>query len=274
MQFRSFRQVHRWQEIAGALLRKYADRFYKFRKQEYEGDYLEYRELTENDPNFITEYRLFIEQSREDIVRKLEEIKGLMAAGKLRNVEFQALCVVAFDRHLYEPLLYVGNDQVEVKPIVLETEGERDFVLDLQSFCQNRKDFLEGKELYLLRNLSRGRGMGFFEAGNFYPDFILWVITGGSQYVSFVDPKGLRNLEGPDDPKIRFHKTIKELESQLGDPSVVLNSFIVSPTRIPDVTWWNGGMTQEELESRNVVFQRDEKPQYIEKILRKATNRA
>jgi hypothetical protein len=269
MQFRSFRQVQRWQEIAAALLRKYADRFYKFKKQEYEGAHLEYRELTPDDPNFITEYRLLIEQSREDIVRKLEEIKGLMETGKLRNIEFQALCAIAFDRHLYEPLLYVGNDVVEVKPVVLETESERDFVLDLQSFCQNRKDFLAGKELYLLRNLSRGRGMGFFEAGNFYPDFILWVVTGGRQYVSFVDPKGLRNLEGPDDPKIRFHQTIKELELKLGDPSVVLNSFIVSPTRIPEVTWWNGGMTQEEFEARNVVFQRDDQANYIRKVLTK-----
>ncbi len=34
------------------------------------------------------------------------------------------------------------------------------------------------KELYLLRNLSKGRGVGFFEAGNFHPDFILWLLGG------------------------------------------------------------------------------------------------
>lgn len=273
MQSRSFRQVQRWQEIACALLRKYADRFYKFNKQDYEGANLEYRELTPDDPNFITEYTLLIEQSREDIVNKLEEIKGLMESGKLRNLEFQGLCAVAFDRHLYEPLLYVDKGVVEVKPVVLENEGERDFVLDLQLFCQNRKDFLASKELYLLRNRSRGRGMGFFEAGNFYPDFILWLVTPERQYVCFVDPKGLRNLEGTEDPKIRFHQTIKELERQLGDPTVVLNSVIVSSTSIPDVTWWNGGMTQQEFEAHNILFQRDDKSQYIEKLLRKALNR-
>jgi hypothetical protein len=269
MQFRSFRQVQRWQEIASTLIRRYADRFYKFRKQEYEGAHLEYRELTADDPNFIQEYRLLIEQSREDIVRKLHEIKGWMETGQLRNVDFQSICAIAFDRHLYEPLIYVDSDVVEVKPVVLDTESERDFVLDLQSFCQKRKDFLVGKELYLLRNLSRGRGMGFFEAGNFYPDFILWVVTAGRQYVSFVDPKGLRNLEGPDDPKIRFHRTIKELEQKLGDSGVILNSFIVAPTRIPSVSWWNGGMTQEEFEARNVVFQREDQQAYIGKILSK-----
>jgi hypothetical protein len=273
MHFRSFQQVLRWQEIAGALLKKYLDRYYKFRKQEFEGGHLEYRELSEDDPNFINEYRLLIEQSREDIVQKLAEIKGLIEAGKLRNVEFQSLHAIAFGRHLYEPLIYVGNDLIEVKPVVLENEGERDFVLDLQKFCESSegRGFLNGKELYLLRNLSRGRGIGFFEAGNFYPDFILWLLDGDRQYVSFIDPKGLRNLEGPDDPKIRFHVTIKDLERQLGDPAVILNSFILSSTPAQQVKWWNGGITRAELEARNVLFQREDQETYIGKLLAKAT---
>lgn len=271
MQFRSFDQVVRWQEIAVALLKKYLDRYYKFRKQEFESAHLEYRELSEDDPNFINEYRLLIERSREDIVRKLEEIKGFIEAGTLRNVEFQSLLTIAFGRHLYEPLVYVGNDLIEVKPVVLENESERDFVLDLQNYCDSDagKAFLNGKELYLLRNLSRGRGIGFFEAGNFYPDFILWLLADGSQYVSFIDPKGLRNLEGRDDPKIRFHQTIKDLERQLGDPAVVLNSFIVSSTRVPDVGWWSDDMTKEEFENRNVLFQREDRNSYIEKLFSK-----
>lgn len=111
------------------------------------------------------------------------------------------------------------------------------------------------------------RGIGFFEAGNFYPDFILWLLDGNRQYVSFIDPKGLRNLEGPEDPKIRFHVTIKDLERQLGDPAVVLNSFIVSSTRVPEVAWWDDGMTKEEFEARNVLFQREDRATYIEKLL-------
>jgi hypothetical protein len=271
MHFRSFQQVLRWQEIAGALFKKYLDRYYKFRKQEFEGGHLKYRELSADDPNFIHEYRLFIEQSREAIVQKLEEIKELISAGNLRNVEFRSLHAIAFDRHLYEPLIYVGDDLVEVKPVVLENEGERDFVLDLQKFCESSddKEFLKGKELYLLRNLSRGRGIGFFEAGNFYPDFILWLVVNGKQYVNFIDPKGLRNLEGPDDPKIQFHQTIKELELQLNDPAVVLNSFILSSTPLYQVKWWNGGMDKEDFEARNVLFQREDHATYIKKLLEK-----
>jgi hypothetical protein len=273
MEFRSFQQVLRWQEIAVALFKKYVDRYYTYREQEFEAGHLEYRELSEEDPNFINEYRLLIEQSRADIIRRLEEVKEQIEAGKLRNVEFQSLCAIGFDRHLYAPLLYVGNDLIEVKPVVLENEGERDFVLDLQKFCESEsgKDFLKSKELYLLRNMSRGRGIGFFEAGNFYPDFILWLLDGDRQYVSFIDPKGLRNLEGPQDPKIRFHVTIKDLERQLGDPAVVLNSFVLSSTRVPEVAWWDEGMTKDDFEERNVLFQREDRATYIEKLLRKAT---
>jgi hypothetical protein len=269
MEFRSFQQVLRWQEIAVALLKKYLDRYYKFKKQEFEGKHLEYRELSEDDPNFIHEYRLLIEQSRGDIGKKLEEIKGLIEARKLQNVEFQSLHVIAFAGHLYQPLIYVGNDLIEVRPVVLENKGERDFVLDLQKFCESN----EGKELYLLRNLSRGRGIGFFEAGNFYPDFILWLLVDGKQYVNFIDPKGLRNLEGPEDPKIQFHQTIKDLERQLGNPAVILNSFIISSTSLSQVKWWNGGMSEKEFEARNVLFQ-DDQGAYIRKLLNKILEQA
>ncbi|MCV4607674.1 hypothetical protein OFB74_32735, partial [Escherichia coli] len=86
--------------------------------------------------------------------------------------------------------------------------------------------------------LSRGRGIGFFEAGNFYPDFILWLLINGKQYVNFIDPKGLRNLDGPEDPKIEFHSTIKQLQSRLKDQDVILNSFIISSTSFENIKGW------------------------------------
>lgn len=272
MEYRSFEQVRRWQEIATALLKKYIDRYYKFKKQEFEGGHLEYQELTDADPNFIDEYRLLIEQSREDIIEKLEELKGLLSSGTLRDFEFHALKSITFNHHLYEPLLYAKSDLIEIKPVVLENEGERDFVLDLKAFVSSNGDSLNGKEMYLLRNLSRGRGIGFFEAGNFYPDFILWLLDGTKQYINFIDPKGLRNLEGPDDPKITFYRTIKSIEEGLRvqDPNVMLNSFIISNTRLPEVGWWDGGMTKEQFEERHVLFQQEDKDTYIEKVLRMA----
>ncbi len=93
--------------------------------------------------------------------------------------------------------------------------------IDLQEFCPDRRDFFRDKELYLLRNMVRGRGIGFFEAGNFYPDFILWLLENKEQHVNFIDPKGLKNRKGPDDPKIALYKTTKSIENDLQaqDPS-------------------------------------------------------
>jgi len=43
--------------------------------------------------------------------------------------------------------------------------------------------------------LQQGKGIGFFEANNFYPDFILWLLTEDRQYIAFVAPKGLRKRD-------------------------------------------------------------------------------
>lgn len=52
-------------------------------------------------------------------------------------------------------------------------------------------------------------------------------------------------------------------------PAVVLNSFIVSNTRVPEVTWWDGSMMKDEFEARNALFQQEVKATYIEKFLGK-----
>ena len=269
----SFDRVHRWQEIASSLLRKYCDRYYKHLKAAFEKDHLEYQILTEDDLNFIDEYRFLIDKSRADIVAKLKEIADAMGRGELSSLSFQGLQTLMFDRHLYQPLIHVSNKQIEVKPVPLN-EGEKDFVSNLQVYFENNKSYFKGKELYLLRNMSRGRGIGFFEAGNFYPDFILWLLDGRKQYINFIDPKGILHLKGPQDPKINFHKTIKQLQKdlQLQDPDVILNSFIIANTRLSEVGHWNSGMDLDDFAKIHVYFQTEEQDTYIDKIINKFTS--
>jgi hypothetical protein len=268
MQFRSFEQVRGWQEIAVTLLTKYSDRYYKSCKAAFEQDHLEYADLAPDDGNFVSEYRILVEQSQDDIIAKLEEIKSLIARRVLRDVDFGKLRAIMFGQHLYQPLLYVNSELIEVRPVHLN-EGERDFVLDLRDYYEHHRAFFAGRELYLLRNMSRGRGIGFFEAGNFYPDFILWLVTPQGQRIAFVDPKGIRNLEGMNDPKIRFHQTIKELEAKLGDPTVALSSFIISNTPHHQVAWWGPGLSKDEFEARNVLFQVEDRGVYVGTMLEK-----
>ncbi|MEZ6142068.1 MAG: DEAD/DEAH box helicase family protein [Zavarzinella sp.] len=263
LRLNQFHRVREWEEIATILLKKYIDRYYKYCKQEWESDFYEYHTLKENDPNFLEEYRLMINEDQEHIVEQLQNIKEDIDRGILKDWNFSSCIAMSFGQHLYQPLLHVKSDHISVTPVSLN-KGEKDFVEDLREYFQNHS---ANRELYLLRNMSRGRGIGFFEAGNFYPDFILWLLIDDHQYITFVDPKGLRNLEGPQDPKIRFYRTIKELEGRLGNPNITLNSFIISSTPFTQVEWWRDELTKENLEKANVLFQIEDKGTYIESML-------
>ncbi len=276
-QIGKFDKVFRWEEIAVALLKKYCDRYYKACKAAYEHKHLEYADLSEDDPNFVNEYLFLVEQSRRDVIANLKEIKAVIESGVLKEAEFNKLEFelsgiksLTFANHLYQPLIYVNSDLVEIKPIVLQTSGEKNFVIDLKTFCANNPKYFADREMYLLRNMSRGRGIGFFEAGNFYPDFIIWQIINGKQYISFVDPKGLMQMS-ENDPKIEFYKTIKQLETDLHeqDKNIILNSFIVSetPYLIVSSKW---KMQKNDFENHNVYFQQEDKSTYIANILSKS----
>ena len=268
----SFEKVRLWEEIAISLLKKYTERYYTFRRRDWELPHLEYRDLKGDDPNFLGtsesadkgHYRILIDESREEVAVKLAELKATIEKRELISWEFQGLKVIPFGNHLYEPLLCLDTKILEISPVPLN-RGERQFIEDLKGFYNEHTDFFETRELYLLRNLSKGQGVGFFEAGNFHPDFILWLLTRDHQHVIFVDPKGIRHL-GSSDPKIQFYKSIKQIEQRLGDPTVSLHSFIVSNT--PSSTMcglWN--MEKREMQERHVLFQEEDRDSYVGAIL-------
>jgi len=272
LSFDSFEKVRLWQEIAFSLLKKYTEGYYTFRKREWELPHLEYRDLGGDDPNFLCVkespdngyYRILIDQSQEEIVAKLEELKAAIEKGDLKPWEFRGMKAIWFGKHLYEPLLYLDTNIVEISPAPLN-KGERQFVEDLKAFHDGNVDYFKTKELYLLRNLSKGRGVGFFEAGNFHPDFILWLLMGDKQHVIFVDPKGIRNI-GKDDLKVQFYEEIKKIEQRLGDPKVALDSFIVSntPSHTMKMLW---RMDKEAMNRRHILFQEEDQDTYIQTML-------
>jgi hypothetical protein len=273
LEFDSFEKVRAWQEVAQALLRKYVERYYTFRKREWELPHLEYRDIGEDDPNFpcvVREsgpeygYRILIEESQQEIVEKLTELKAAIETGDLKPWEFPGIKAIWFGRHLYQPLLFLDGGAVEISPAPLN-KGEHRFVEDLKAFHDANPGYFASRELYLLRNLSKGRGVGFFEAGNFHPDFIVWQVEDQRQRVTFVDPKGIRNVGLPD-PKIGFHETVKEIEQRLGDPNVVLDSFIISntPSHVMRKQW---GIEKPDMAKRHIVFQDEDKETYIGTVL-------
>ena len=172
---------------------------------------------------------------------------------------------MSWSKHLYEPLFHVKKGgKITIIPVSLN-ESEYKFVQDMYDWCQSNQaqDFQNGKELFLLRNLSKGKGIGFFEAGSFYPDFILWILSGDRQYVNFIDPHGMIH-GGLGSEKIKFHKRIKQIEKRLGDPNVILNSFILSWTNYPQLKW---DEEKEDLENQHVLFMEDGWEEYVGKMM-------
>ena len=129
-----------------------------------------------------------------------------------------------------------------------------------------------------MRNASnRLKGVGFAQAGNFYPDFLMWLIdrTENRQYLTFIDPKGLRNLSF-DDPKLNFATEVKVLQEQINQDRadadrIVLNSVILSDTARENVVLLHGRLP-EEYEAKNIFFMENKSgaDSYLRKLFRAA----
>lgn len=276
LEAKDFNRIRSWHEIAVALLKKYCERYYSFKKNEYEAPNLEYYDVKPEEDNFIDEYKATVDASKTEWIEFLEEMANKLGAEKKGTAEFKIdgngkkfgnLKLFDFSSHLYKPLIYFKNNEVlKISPVAMN-EGEYDFVEDLKKHFLSNKELFKKKEIYLLRNQSK-KGVAFFLAGNFYPDFILWINFGDKQFISFIDPKGLRQIHGFDDPKISFHKEIKKIEANLSDPNIVLNSFIVSNTPYKDIKWWiKGDDPEKEFSNNHVLFQKDAKDKYISQMI-------
>lgn len=121
----------------------------------------------------------------------------------------------------YPLLALEDKDAVPLKlrPLAFDGPSEWEFVRDLEAFCHSPdgKQAIGQRSLYLLRNADRKeKGLGFALAGNFYPDFLLWLVddVSGKQWLTFVDPKGLRNLD-LSHPKLGLYQEVKTLEQTL-----------------------------------------------------------
>ena len=125
--------------------------------------------------------------------------------------------------------------------------------------------------LYLLRNAdNRAKGLGFALAGNFYPDFLLWLVDdkSGKQWLSFIDPKGIRNMRITD-PKFGLYKEVKEIERQLGDTTISLSAFILSITAFKELLDTAATNLKADLEERNVLFLDDGWQTYMPALLKR-----
>ncbi len=259
------RRARAWQEIATILLKKYCESFYKRCRATYEAPHRHYATVTADDPNFIPayEFKVSADTAHDPLWATLERVKVALAADTLTEERYGPLLVFSDPLHLYQPLVHIHNGDLAASPTyALLNTGELDFIHDLRAFLAANTARFADTELHLLRNVPK-IGVGFAEAGNFYPDFILWLLTAERQQIVFLDPKGILHLKGLADPKIQLHRTIKEIEAQLADPAITLDSFIIANTDHAEVAEVADLAT---FRANHVLFQHDEKPTYIRAI--------
>ena len=279
LEIRSYAEMPRVQEIALTILKQYAERFYQRKRAEWEGKNLTYVLLDKSDENMRPAiladgqpgYVVKVDRkakSPDGQESLVEAVRNLIAAGdELYHADVKTLPNVHFDRNLYQPMLAAGfwsgaefkkASQIKTVPVALN-DGEARLPLKLREFIQGNPGYLGERRLYLLRNQSRGKGIGFFEADNFYPDFILWIADGEWQRIVFIDPKGLVMLrDGFNNRKVRLYQTLQNIPG-LCHPNRAVDAFIIADKTFEETRpqFGSGNHTREEFTQHHILFSQD-----------------
>ena len=264
---KTFQAIEQTTDIVTLILQKYLNLYYSKKRNAAEKTHIELKPLKQEDDNILTMYR--IQLNKEDQVL-ISNIENLIKTGKIYSSATEQKFIgdlktytdqtpttfknAHFQGHLYQPLL-VKQDNTSIVTIPTGLNiGESTFVEDLKNYLSTHQT---DAQIYLLRNLTRSKGVGFYEAHSFYPDFIMWIKKGQKQTIVFIDPKGLTHM-GLDDPKLKLHEYLHEqIEKEIGNPNIKLDAFVVSVTPFRDLAKLHGphlSMDYFEKE-KHVLFQ-------------------
>lgn len=270
--FADLEQLHR---MIVAISCEYIRCFHRNRHEYWSTHNMVYKQLDESDSNF-RDYVVTTSHGEEELLSGIVEL--IEEADSIYRSDQVTLPTVYFDRHLFQPLLVQSDERIMSTPVGLN-DSEMRFVSDLRSFWNvSVRQEARGSELFLLRNLGRGRGLGFFEGRGFYPDFILWIKQNGNQRIVFVEPHGMVHA-GPyeRDHKARLHERLVELgvsiSARTGVRGVILDSFIISATPFDVLRkiYDDGSWDIEKFADHHILFfDVGSGHQYIERIFRTA----
>ncbi len=252
-------QAAQLQTMLGNVLKKYVESFYRKHQHRWDSERMEYKPITKDDDNF-QDYVVKVPKSEKGLLQIVHE--AIEEWNKFQKRLSQDLPNIHFDRHLYQPLLIQKGDKIRSVPPSLNG-SEQKFMNDLVEFCKSKPEVLKNKELFLLRNLSRGKGIGFFEDTGFYPDFILWITEGNKQRLVFIEPHGMKLGQHPStNPKVNLHLKMKAQESEARKkaklPTLSLDAFIISATPFDDLCKQHGVMWNRAKYAAAHIFFGDE----------------
>ncbi|MDO4226586.1 MAG: DEAD/DEAH box helicase family protein [Neisseria sp.] len=262
----SFAQIALQQEVLIDLLLEYVKAFYGRLKAAYEGQFYEVVTVDEGNGSMPDKYQFSLPDNDEGniIKQRLEKLADGIAkfSNGVKPVYGgdKGLQMLCFDGHLYAPIFACLEHQdlpFGIQPLAIADESELCLISDLVNAKENGKlsEWTQGKDIYLLRNASnKAKGLGFALAGNFYPDFLLWLVDNqtGTQWLSLIDPKGIRNMD-LDHAKFGLHDELQKLASDLNIDTPVLSAFILSITKQQDLINAGDKKTQD-FTDKHILF--------------------
>jgi len=275
LEVETFADRERIQQITVMILRKYVDEFYNRRQKRWEQRQLSYAplegEVDREQGNFIEHYELEVKQrNAEDF---LEELNEIVDTDRLYTSEAGIPHRIHFDRHLYLPLLAeeanLDEEDVRYSPPALNT-GEVELIRELMDHFESTSGakILNSWDVYLLRNQSRGKGVGLFSDGHrFFPDFILWFQNDDHQHVVFLEPHGYVMAGEPlEDHRATMYEGIKEIQEDLEGTTdartISLHSYVVSQTSLNELRYRSHADTRREFNDVGIYF-----PDQVEEIV-------
>ncbi len=229
---KSFTETIILHETVITILKKYIDKFYRVRHKQWDSNHMIYQQLSEDDSIF-QDYTVRVNSEEAVLISDIQSF--IEDSGPINPWKERHLGLICFERHLYQPLLVALGEGIESTPPSLN-EGERRLVEDLRKYWFSEKEkSLAGRRIYLLRNLGRSNGIGFFDKSGFFPDFILWIVNSNSQRIIFVEPHGMMHDEPYEsNDKAKLYELLPELSRKINDrtkpDNIYLDSFIISVT--------------------------------------------
>jgi hypothetical protein len=273
----SWNARRRWEDAVFDLLKGAFDRIYRRAQQAWETKNMEMPVLCEDHPNYKFTYKVRVPQKLASTSPQfINDLQTLISQCPKQNwTGHEAVMAVArFGEHLYQPLvLDAKNPANRTTPNAAEkqaliitppslTASEQEFVEMLRDYwTRNAATAHAGESIYMLRNLSRGKGVGFFESEGFYPDFILWHRKAdGKLRLVFVEPHGMRQDDAPDiNNKVQLAMEIgnhlADVLKAPGCPVHEVTAYIVSATPFKELQRKHGaGWHIEQYAKHHILF--------------------
>ena len=277
---RSKEELERFEELVLQILRKYIAKFYRLTQQKISTQNVELETIEKKNANFAN-WQIRVSKRKPQLIEQISETSKEMEQ-MIKDGDFvyrsprTGLPEAYIERHLYQPLIVIPtgetNDDLEATPPALE-KSEQEFVTDLRNYLGNlRTTDFRPNQVFLLRNQSRGKGIGFYENEGFYPDFILWILERSKQRIVFIEPHGMvHDVINEHNEKVTLFKRLQTLSDEnerFRHQRVQMDSFIISKTDFSVLSHREGMNKETFAEEWHILFRNPVDSDYLSPIFK------